>query len=96
MILMGVGEIVMPENFITMFKAPENPEVIISHGVETALLLAAEIKAGKYFLETKPTFIGRFNSGIVNRLFIQCLLGLKDFMLKILVLVVVNVSMLVH
>ena len=46
MILMGVGEIVMPENFITMFKAPENPEVIISHGVETALLLAAEIKAG--------------------------------------------------
>ena len=79
MILMGIGEIVMPENFITMFKAPENPEVIISHGVETALLLAAEIKAGKYFLETKPTFIGRFNSGIVNRLFYPMFVRAKGF-----------------
>ena len=68
---MGCIEVVMPENYIAMFKTPEKNEAIeIIKASRPVLRGAAElINSGKPFAERKINFLDRFLSGPVNDIF---------------------------
>ena len=76
---MGLAKVVMPENFITMFKAPDDPQKIIARSVGFVLELAQIIKAEQYFGETKVSIIDRFLSSLVNRIFYPLFVKAKGF-----------------
>ena len=68
---MGMMTVVMPENYIAMFRAPGEQESIqIIHKAEPVVKqAAASIEAGEKFSEEKISVIDRLKSGIVNDAF---------------------------
>lgn len=68
---MGIKAIIMPENFITMFKAPNSSEAkkIITKAVESALEVGKMIKNEKKFIKSKYHLGNTMLSSIINKIF---------------------------
>lgn len=77
----GLMPIVMPENLITMFKAPEPDEAekIIEKAVPVIEKAAELIKAGKPFEKLKYNFLGFIESELSNPLFYKAATSAKKF-----------------
>lgn len=77
----GCAEVVMPENYIVMFKAPspkEEAEIIVrANG--TIDSIAADIKSSKSFAKPPIKLADRLSSGIVNRAFYPMFVKAKKF-----------------
>ncbi len=65
--LMGVGEVVMPENYIAMFSAPPKEQIpeIIDAGKKQAQRLGELIKNGQKLPRKKVSLLGKFLSSFV-------------------------------
>lgn len=76
----GCAEVVMPENYIVMFKAPspkEEAEIIVrANG--TIDSIAADIKSSKSFAKPPIKLSDRLSSGIVNRAFYPMFVKAKN------------------
>lgn len=70
-LFMGCAEVVMPENYIALFKTPTKDEAhrIISKAEPMIDQLAAAINAGASIAENKKTLAGRACSGFINEIF---------------------------
>lgn len=77
----GTAEVVMPENYIALFKAPDEPEA-------AELIAAAEIKTnelseyiaeGREFEMRKTGFSDKLKSGPVNSIFYKFIIKAKPF-----------------
>lgn len=80
----GCAQIVMPENYIAMFEAPdkEKAERIIN-AAERSIKKAAEcIKSGKSIPGEKPDAKGKLMSGIVNKIYYPLIVKDKKFYAK--------------
>lgn len=77
----GVLGVVMPENYIALFSAPEASEarVILEQALPVLTQGAAWIEQGVPFPEKKITCLDRLKSGLVNRLFYQFTVRAKPF-----------------
>ena len=75
---MGLFSVKMPENYIAMFKVPEEEEAErIIRAAEPEIRRAAKIiMAGNKFPNKTPFILGRLESGIVNKVF--CSHFIKD------------------
>ena len=77
----GTLPVVMPENYIAMFGAPEQPEAL--RIIESALPIleqaAAVIREGRSFPASVPSLMDRLKSGIVNSLFYRFQVTAKPF-----------------
>lgn len=80
----GVCSVVMPENYIAMFSAPddEKAKAIIEKAVPRIEDLASEIKDGKSFDCPKVDLGGVMKSSIVNKLFFMLCVKDKQFYAK--------------
>ena len=65
---MGIGEVVMPENYVAMFAVPDTDEAkrIVNAALPVIDSLAEAINGGKSFPEKRAGIISRLKSGIVN------------------------------
>ena len=77
----GLKGIVMPENLITMFKAPESDEAerIIEKAVPEIEKAAQVIKSGKAFEKQKYSFLSFLQSDLSNPLFYKAAVSAKKF-----------------
>lgn len=77
----GLKGIVMPENLITMFKAPDKQEAdsIIQKAVPEIEKTAQTIKSGRAFEKTKYNFLGFMQSELSNPLFYKAATSAKKF-----------------
>ncbi len=77
----GVQKIVMPENYIAMFSAPEmnEAEKIIANAVPGLLTAAETVRAGKDFPSQKIGALDRLYSGAVNTVFYKWFVSAKGF-----------------
>ena len=77
----GVLEVVMPENYIALFSAPEKAEAqaILRKALPTLNQGAVWIAEGKPFPEKRATCLDRLKSGLVNRVFYQFVIRAKPF-----------------
>ena len=78
---MGTAQIIMPENYIAMFDAPQAEEArqIVAKaepGIDRAI---AAIAAGEQFPPTRNNLYDRFMSGPVNPIFYSCFVKAKAF-----------------
>ena len=78
---MGTAQIIMPENYIAMFHAPEVEEArqIVSRaepGIDAAI---AAVRAGRAFAPTRNNLYDRFMSGPVNPAFYSFFVKAKAF-----------------
>jgi len=80
----GVLEVVMPENFITLFWAPtpEKAEQLLDGAVPTLKKAVEQIRKGKAFPEPKKRLFQRIQSGLVNRIFYKMFLKADPFYVK--------------
>ncbi len=78
---MGTQEVVMPENYIVMFKAPSEEKIakLIENGTKTAECSAEKIKAAEPLLKKKSTLLGNLESNIVTPFFYKFYIGAKKF-----------------
>ncbi len=78
---MGMQEIVMPENYIALFSAPDENDIkeIVDEATQKTLQLIDFVKEEKIFEKVKISPAGAFSSGIVNRLFVKCVVKDKKF-----------------
>lgn len=78
---MGCHEVVMPENYIAMFTTPAKDEALsIIEKAEAEIDKAIRlIKSGETFPASKPSFIDKMSSGIVNDLFYPLFVHAKKF-----------------
>ena len=78
---MGTAQIVMPENYIAMFNAPQTEEARhIVAGAEPDINRAiAAVAAGTEFPPTRDNLYDRFMSGPVNPIFYSCFVKAKAF-----------------
>ncbi len=78
---MGTAQIVMPENYIAMFNAPQAEEARhIVAGAEPDIDRAiAAVAAGTEFPPTRDNLYDRFMSGPVNPIFYSCFVKAKAF-----------------
>ena len=81
---MGTAQIVMPENYIAMFKAPEKEEAeSIVKAAEPAIADAiARLKAKKPFPETRSNLYDRFMSSAVNPIFYRFFVKAAAFQVR--------------
>ena len=77
----GVLEVIMPENYIALFSAPEKAEAqaILRKALPTLNQGAVWIAEGKPFPEKRVTCLDRLKSGLVNRVFYQFVIRAKPF-----------------
>ena len=77
----GTLEVVMPENYIALFDAPEQDEAkkIIAAAQPTLERGVAVIREGREFPEKKVDFSGKLKSGIVNTVFYRFVIKAKPF-----------------
>ena len=77
----GLKGIVMPENLITMFKAPESDEAerIIEKAAPEIEKAAQLIKEGRAFEKTKYNFLGFLESELSNPLFYKAAIKPEKF-----------------
>nr|WP_330362421.1 EFR1 family ferrodoxin [[Clostridium] dakarense] len=94
----GCKSIIMPENYIALFKTPDKNEAlaIIEQSEQIISDTAQYIRNNLAFPEPHVTFKDKFNSSLVNDIFIHYLFILKNFMLQMLVFPVENVKISVH
>lgn len=81
---MGTAQIIMPENYIAMFKAPEREEAeSIVKAAEPAIADAiACLKAKKPFPETRSNLYDRFMSSAVNPIFYRLFVKAAAFQVR--------------
>ena len=77
----GVQKIVMPENYIAMFSAPEKAEAqnILANAVPELLTAAETIRARADFPAQKIGALDRLYSGSVNSVFYKLFVSAKGF-----------------
>lgn len=77
----GVLEVVMPENYIAMFDAPEDEEAqrIIKAGTRVAERNVKYIAEGNDFPDVKVGFVDKIKSGPTNPIFYKFFVKDKDF-----------------
>jgi len=80
----GTLEVVMPENYIALFDAPEEAEAkkIIAAAQPTLERGVTVIREGQDFPEKKADFSGKLKSGIVNTVFYQFVIKAKPFIVS--------------
>jgi ferredoxin len=77
----GTLEVVMPENYIALFDAPEEAEAgqIIAAARPTLEGAAARIREGRDFPARKAGVVDRLKSGVVNLVFCRFVIKAKPF-----------------
>ncbi|MCR4924844.1 MAG: EFR1 family ferrodoxin [Clostridiales bacterium] len=77
----GTAEILMPENYITMFSAPPKNKIepIIKDAEQKLLEVAQSIKNKQPLAPTASTPLGKFMSGAVNTMFYPICVSAKGF-----------------
>lgn len=77
----GCGEVVMPENYIAMFRTPSQDEAfkIICHSEKVIDKLAMNIKSGEKIPQTRISILDQLTSGIVNQMFYPMFVHAKKF-----------------
>jgi ferredoxin len=78
---LGAKSVVMPENYIAMFKVPdrEKADAIIKKAVPDILLAAEHIKNEKPLPCKKSAFAGRLISSLINPFFYRWIISAKGF-----------------
>lgn len=81
LVYMGCMEIIMPENYIAVFKAPDETtaDSIIEKASRKILATAELIKSQKSLPETKKNISGNICSGPVNTMFYSFIVSAKKF-----------------
>ena len=81
LIYMGTAQIIMPENYIAMFNAPQAEEArqIVARAEPDIDRAISAIKAGQKFAPTRNNLYDRFMSGPVNPIFYSCFVKAKAF-----------------
>lgn len=79
--LRGVAQVVMPENYIALFRAPSEAQEreILQKAEQELLSLALDIKLGRRLPAPRPTLAGRLQSRVVNPLFYRFVIGDRKF-----------------
>ncbi len=76
----GIGQVVMPENYIAMFKAPDHEKALeIVEKAEASIEQAAWAIRNSEPLTDKAGLLGKLSSGIVNKAFYTFILHSKKF-----------------
>ena len=78
---MGTAQLIMPENYIAMFNAPQAEEArqIMAKAEPDIDRIIAAIAAGQAFPPTRSNLYDRFMSGPVNPIFYSCFVKAKAF-----------------
>ena len=78
---LGTAQIIMPENYIAMFNAPQPGEArqIVARAEPDIDRAIAAIRAGQSFAPTRNNLYDRFMSGPVNPIFYACLVKADAF-----------------
>lgn len=78
---MGCAEVVMPENYIAMFQAPEKDKAIkiIEKALPSVDAVIEVIKKGAPIPENKVSAVGKFSTSLVNRIFYPVFVHAKKF-----------------
>ena len=78
---MGTAQIVMPENYIAMFQAPQADEArqIVEAAAPHIDRAIAAIRAGRSFAPPRRSLYDRFMSGPVNPIFYACCVKARAF-----------------
>ena len=78
---MGTGQIVMPENYIAMFDAPQADKArrIVAKAEPDIDRAIAAMKESRAFAPTRRNLYDRFMSGPVNPVFYACVVKAKAF-----------------
>ncbi|MDF2804552.1 MAG: hypothetical protein K0S61_4457 [Anaerocolumna sp.] len=79
--LLGFAGVIMPENYIAMYNAPEKEEadIIIKKALPQILSLGAQIQAEQYLTNEKVTNMSKLMSSVVNPLFYLTCVSAKGF-----------------
>ena len=78
---MGTAQIIMPENYIAMFNAPDveiAKKIVVAAGPDIAKVVLA-IRHGEHLPERKCGLGGRMESGLVNSVFYPVFVKAKAF-----------------
>ena len=72
---MGTAQIIMPENYIAMFNAPQKEQArnIVEQAEPALQKVLAQLKAGQQFPAPRDNLYDRFMSGPVNPVFYRFL-----------------------
>ena len=78
---MGTAQIIMPENYIAMFNAPQAEEArqIVARAEPDIDRAIAAVRAGTAFPPTRDNLYDRFMSGPVNPIFYSCFVKAEAF-----------------
>ena len=78
---LGTAQIIMPENYIAMFNAPQPGEArqIVARAEPDIERAIAAIRAGQPFAPTRNNLYDRFMSGPVNPIFYACFVKADAF-----------------
>ena len=78
---MGTAQIVMPENYIAMFNAPQSDKAreIVAKAEPDIDRAIAAIRESRAFAPTRRNLYDRFMSGPVNPVFYACVVKAKAF-----------------
>ena len=81
LVCMGTAQIVMPENYIAMFDAPQADKArrIVAKAEPDIDRAIAAIKESRAFAPTRRNLYDRFMSGPVNPVFYACVVKAKAF-----------------
>ena len=81
LVCMGTAQIVMPENYIAMFSAPQADKArqIVAKAEPDIDRAIAAIQAGECFAPTRNNLYDRFMSGPVNPIFYKCFVKADAF-----------------
>jgi ferredoxin len=78
---MGLASVIMPENYIALYNAPDKAEAdaIIEKATPEIYTIAGAIKE-EHVLEDKPSNLrGKFSSAFINLIFYPCFVSAKGF-----------------
>ena len=78
---MGTAQIIMPENYIAMFNAPQAEEArrIVEQAEPALQKVLAQVRAGQEFSPLRDTLYDRFMSGPVNPVFYRFFVKAEAF-----------------
>lgn len=81
LIYKGVVPVVMPENYITMYSAPEKNKILsLVREAEPVVIKAAEkIRVKEHFESQQPTVTDQLKSSLVNGIFYPIFVGAKGY-----------------
>ena len=81
LISMGTAQIVMPENYIAMFRAPgvEEARQVVARAEPDIDAVIAAVRAGRAFAPTRNNLYDRFMSGPVNPVFYRFFVKARAF-----------------